>query len=109
MAVSLKSGWTAASLLPSLASGFSPGFSVGSKLAPAQVTGNPYALKPALDQTPGATAFRADLVNRIIGGQQQQGQQQPLSKMIPKTPGANPAVNSLSDIGFQYPSLLSKI
>ena len=109
MAASLKSGWTAASLLPSLASGFSPGFSTGSKIAPAQSTSNPYALKPALDQTPSATAFRNSLVNRIVGGQQQQQQPQPLSQMIPKAPGTNPGVNNLSDIGFQYPSLLSKL
>lgn len=108
MAASFKSGWTAASLLPSLASGFSPGFSVGSKMAPAQVTGNPYALKPSLDQTSSATAFRNSLVNRIVGGQPQQ-QPQPLSQMIPKAPGTNPSVNNLSDIGFQYPSLLSKL
>jgi hypothetical protein len=79
-------------------------------LAPAQANANPYALKPALDQTPSATAFRNSLVNRIVGGQQQPQQQpQPLSQMIPKAPGTNPGVNNLSDIGFQYPSLLSKL
>lgn len=103
MAASLSTGWTAASLLPSLAAGFSPGSSVGSKLAPAQVSGNPLALKPALAQSPAAGDFRADLMRRILG------QTAKADPMIPKAPGANPAVNSLSDIGFQYPSLLSRL
>ena len=104
MAAAHNAGWTVASLLPSLASGFSPGSSAGSRLAPAQATINPVAQKPALaQQSPMSTqnAFHANLLNQIMG--------QRLGTEIPKQPGANPAVNSLSDLGKKYPSLLSTI
>jgi hypothetical protein len=103
-AYSHNAGWTVASLLPSLASGFSPGSSVGSRSAMAQVTTKPTALKPALaQQAPMSTtnAFHADLLNRILG--------QKLGTEIPKQPGTNPAVNSLGNLGMKYPSLLSTI
>jgi hypothetical protein len=85
MPVSLNSGWTAASLLPSIAAGFSPGASVASRLAPAQVSGNPRGLKMALSQS----SFHQDLIRRILGAKQMP---QPV-----KTPGINPAVNNLTN------------
>jgi len=99
-----NAGWTVASLLPSLASGFSPGSSVGSRIAPAQVTSKPNAIRPATQtQSPMSTqnAFHANLLKQIMG--------QRIGTEIPKQPGANPAVNSLGNLGLKYPSLLSTI
>jgi hypothetical protein len=106
MAASPSMGWTAASLLPNLAAHLSGMSAPQPSRSPVPVMGKPYA-PAAPDQTPAATAFRNSLVNQITGNQQKQPQ--PLAQMIPKSPGTNPAVNNLSDIGFQYPSLLSKI
>lgn len=85
MAISIARGWTAASLLPGIAAGFSPGFSVSSRQAPAQVTGNPNSLRTALAQR---NDFHTQLIQRILGSQ---------AKPAPvKTPGINPAVNNLT-------------
>lgn len=63
MALNVNSGWTAASLLPTLAHGFSPGFSVGSMIAPAQSSSNPISLKGTTTES----ASRMALLNKIMG------------------------------------------
>jgi hypothetical protein len=92
---SLNSGWTAASLLPSIAAGFSPGASVASRLAPAQVSGNPRGQMQALSMA----NFHQDLIRRILG-QKQPVAANPVSQLVAqpvKTPGINPAVNNLTN------------
>jgi len=82
---SYNTGWTAASLLPSIAAGFSPGASVATRLAPAQVHGNPKSLKAA-SSIPN---FHQELIRRILGVK-------PTTPQPMKTPGINPAVNNLT-------------
>jgi len=82
-------GWSVASLLPSLASGYSAGSTPGSRLAMAQVTSNPQSLLSALSmQKPRPVQgpnMRQQLINRILG-----------TSMPTKNPGINPAVNYVS-------------
>ena len=99
MATSPKNGWTAASLLPNLASGFSPGFSVGSRFAPAQVSGNPQSLKVAASGTANTT--RQTLLSRILG-KPQIGKPAEMPGAPAKQPNQNVAVNSFSTQGFNF-------
>ena len=80
MAFNLNRGWTAASLLPTIASGFSPG-AAWSGIAPAQVNGNPASQQAALAQSQAAN--RTQLKSRILTGGK-----------------PNPAVNTISKQGY---------
>jgi hypothetical protein len=63
----------------------------GSKLAPAQVSGNPNSQKVALAQS---TASRKALLDRVMGKQ---------STLAPaKQPNQNLAANSFSTQGYQF-------
>lgn len=104
MAISLQNGWTAASLLPSLAAGFSSG-GTWPKSSPVLTSSNPNSLKNAVpanalpkgiqkltqqqpQQATEAKAFRDYLTQKIMGS--------PILGAPPRQPNANLAVNSMA-------------
>lgn len=110
MAISPHTGWTAASILPSIASGYAPG-SAWSIRTPAQVSGNPVSLRIA---TANQQANRAAIMARILQPATKsptakaaeavlpETGMKPLTQPTPAIPGnQSPAANAMSNTGYK--------